>query len=299
MSSKLSINQNQCINCKICVSTCPAKVFAATDNKVSIQQQKELFCINCGDCISVCPKEAISNSEIAAEDFQKDNINFQPEIFLDFLKFRRSVRSYKSNTLSEYEKNYLEQIASFVPKGGHTQSIRNTGIVIVENNDLIEKITDYTYEYMSELKKKLSSVWMKIPKAFSTSFRDNIDSTIKRIELALSAKEQNINLLTYNSPSLILLHCEKNNPISRENLTVMQYQLMLGAEALNLGTCFLGWVSFAMQSYKVKKSDKLKIIYDLLKIPGGRELSGVFSIGQKTTLYRKPKARGNAEVTVI
>jgi len=32
------------------------------------------------------------------------------------------------------------QITSFVSKDGHTHSIRNTGIVIVENKEVIEKI---------------------------------------------------------------------------------------------------------------------------------------------------------------
>ena len=89
----------------------------------------------------------------------------------------------------------------------------------------------------------------------------------------------NINMLTYDAPNLVILHNEKSSPISKDNLIIMEYQLMLGAEALNLGTCFLGWVSFAMQSFRAKKSYKLKEIYKTLKIPSDRQISGVFSIG--------------------
>lgn len=140
---------------------------------------------------------------------------------------------------------------------------------------------------------------MQIPKAFNVNFRDSINGTIERIDLILKAKEANLNMLTYDSPNIILLHCEKNSPISRENLTVMEYQLMLCAEALGLGTCFLGWLSFALQSYRIKKSHKLESIYKSLNIPHGREIVGVFSIGKKIPGYKKLKSRDNVGVTTI
>ena len=73
-------------------------------------------------------------------------------------------------------------MASLTPRGGHTKSIRNTSIVIIENEELIKNITEYTYEYMYILKKRLSSVWVNIAKAFNSSFRNGIDNTIERID---------------------------------------------------------------------------------------------------------------------
>lgn len=297
--SELRIHQGDCISCGICVGTCPAKVFKKCDNHVLIDSRNEIFCINCGDCTSVCPKEAIKSENLFTEEVHDDYINLKPEQLLNFFKIRRTVRSYKPVNLSVYEKDYLAQVAALTPKGGHTQSIRNTGIIIVENKELIEKIIDYTYEYIYALKKKISSVWVGIPKAFNPLFRDNINNTMERIDSILKAKEQNINMLTYDSANLVLLHNENNSPISRENLTIMEYQLMLGAEVLNLGTCFLGWVSFAMQSYKVGKSNELKLIYDMLGIPKGREISGVFSIGRKNSNYKKLKVRDKATINSI
>jgi len=114
----------------------------------------------------------------------------------------------------------------------------------------------------------------------------------------LEAHEDNINILTYNTPNLIVLHAEEDNPVAQENLTVMEYQLMLGAEGLNLGTCFLGWVSFALQSFKLNRTDKLKEIYETLEIPNNRKIFSVFSIGRKKANYRKLKSRKNIDITV-
>lgn len=299
VNDKLFIDHNQCINCGLCVITCPAQIFVMCNNNVNINKQNESFCINCGDCVSACPREAIKNTDVFTENLHEAYINLKPEQLLNFFRVRRTVRSYKKNALSTDEKEYLAQIASVVPRGGHTPSVRDTGIVIVENMELVEKITEYTYEYLYELKKKLSSIWISIPKRFNQTFRASINSTIERIDLVLKAKEQKVNMITYNSPTLILLHSEKNSPISQENLTIMEYQLMLGAETLNLGTCFLGWVSFAMQSFRIRKSNNLKKIYEMLKIPADREIYSVFSIGQKNTKYRKLKSRKNISLLTI
>ncbi len=252
--------------------------------------------MECGDCISVCPQDAIINSNLFSEKMKEDDISLGPEQLLNFMKSRRSIRSYNLTNLSEYEKEYLAKMASLTPRGGHTKSIRNTSIVIIENEELIKNITEYTYEYMYILKKRLSSVWVNIAKAFNSSFRNGLDNTIERIDLILKAKGDNINMLTYDAPNLVILHNEKSSPISKDNLNIMEYQLMLGAEALNLGTCFLGWVSFAMQSFRAKKSYKLKEIYKTLEIPSDRQISGVFSIGQKKGRYRKIKGRGETAI---
>jgi polyferredoxin len=53
----IRINRTQCINCKICLKTCPT--FSINEN--SRAQGKPLFnCTKCGKCIDTCPKRAIS-----------------------------------------------------------------------------------------------------------------------------------------------------------------------------------------------------------------------------------------------
>lgn len=293
--SKLIFEQQKCIGCGLCVKTCPAKVLIKAGNYVTVDASKDIFCLNCGDCISVCPNDAIKDSTLSSVDYVNSN-SLDPDKLLSFFKRRRSIRSYKPEKLSEKDKEYLSTIASLAPRGGHTESIRNTGIIIIEDETLIEEIVDYTYEYINALKLKLTSIWIKIPKLLNTSFRNNINGTINRIDLILKAKEHNLNMLTYSCPNLVILHNEIKSPISKENLTIMEYQLMLGAEVLNLGTCFLGWVSFALQSYNVRQSKRFHKLYNLLEIPESREVSGVFSIGKRMSSYKKVKTKDSTVI---
>lgn len=295
---KLFIDANKCTNCGVCTSVCPAKIFAKSENGVFINKCREKFCMNCGDCISVCPTGAAKNTDVLTESLNNKPC-IEPSQLEYFLKKRRSIRSYKDEVLSENEKQYLSQVACLSPRGGHTQLIRNTEVVIIENKELLGHLLEYTYWYLESLNKKFSSLWIKIPKAFSPSLRDNINSTCNKIEQILAAKSENINMLTYDAPSLILLHSEKGNPISRENLTIMEYQIMLGAEALDLGTCFLGWISMALKGFQVKNSKELKALFFKLGIPENREILSAFSIGKKNAKYRNVKVRNEMKFKTV
>jgi hypothetical protein len=52
-------------------------------------------------------------------------------------------------------------------------------------------------------------------------------------------------------------------------------------------------MSFAMQSFMIKRNKELGKLYDLLGIAKDREILGVFSIGQKRSKYIKLKSREN------
>lgn len=295
---KIKIDNDNCINCKSCINICPARVFISSGNKTEVNNHNLKYCINCGDCISVCPEEAVINENSDAKELNNSKLGYDFEQLLSFLEKRRSVRSYKPGNLSKEEKQYLSKVASLVPRGGHTKSVRNTEIIIIENEELINEITNYSYQYLKLLKKKLTSFWLTIPKLFNNTLKESLNNTVGRINLTLEAHEDNINMLTYNAPNLIVLHAAEGNPVVEKNITVMEYQLMLGAEGLSLGTCFLGWVSFALQSFKLNRTDKLKEIYEKLEIPDNRKIFSVFSIGRKKVNYKKLKSREDKDIKV-
>ncbi len=297
LKQKLFIDNEKCIKCGICASVCPAKIFDKNEYGVAINKIRERYCMNCGDCASVCPMGTVKNNDV--QIFYDNKPFLETSQIIDFLKRRRSIRSYKDEALSDNEKRILAEVACLSPRGGHTKAIRNTEFIIVESKESLIQLIEYTYKYLEKFYTKLASFWMKIPKAFNSTLSDSIDNTCERIGHILAAKSESINMVTYDAPSLILLHSEKGNPISKENLTIMEYQIMLGAETLNLGTCFLGWVSFALQSFQVKKSKELKEIYTKLGIPENREILSAFSIGKKKAEYRNVKVRDKMEFTTV
>jgi NAD-dependent dihydropyrimidine dehydrogenase PreA subunit len=54
---KVTIDEEKCINCKTCVSTCPMGVYEDNGDKVVVGKEDE--CIACMGCVAACPVEAI------------------------------------------------------------------------------------------------------------------------------------------------------------------------------------------------------------------------------------------------
>jgi NAD-dependent dihydropyrimidine dehydrogenase PreA subunit len=54
---KVTLDDEKCINCKTCISTCPMGVYEDQGDKVVVSKQDD--CIACMGCVGACPVEAI------------------------------------------------------------------------------------------------------------------------------------------------------------------------------------------------------------------------------------------------
>ena len=54
---KVTLDQEICINCKTCISTCPMGVYEDKGDTVEVVNEDE--CIACMGCVPACPVEAI------------------------------------------------------------------------------------------------------------------------------------------------------------------------------------------------------------------------------------------------
>jgi NAD-dependent dihydropyrimidine dehydrogenase PreA subunit len=57
MNMPVIVDQDTCIGCEACVSTCPVEALSMNDDG---KAEASDACIDCGACISSCPVEAIS-----------------------------------------------------------------------------------------------------------------------------------------------------------------------------------------------------------------------------------------------
>jgi len=54
---KVIIDKVSCINCNLCLTSCPALILKKEPDGIIISD--ESCCDNCGECIESCPTEAI------------------------------------------------------------------------------------------------------------------------------------------------------------------------------------------------------------------------------------------------
>ena len=55
----ITVNQEKCIKCGICVNECPEQVLKIGEN--GPEEICSENCIACGHCVAICPREAIDN----------------------------------------------------------------------------------------------------------------------------------------------------------------------------------------------------------------------------------------------
>ena len=301
----MEIIYDRCINCNLCLKACPAKVFQSDGQYVWMDQQNKKYCLNCNDCVSVCPRDAIYKDDVADAGVEGNvlgrDYSCNPEQFLNVVLNIRPIRNFVPQNLTQPEKEYLFRLAALPPRYGLGGETPDTGIILVENGELLAAIEQYTYHYLLALKKNMSSVWQVIPNLLNAGLRRNIKTTLSKINRLIEAYQKQINLLTFHAPNLLLFHSERKNRDAGENLTIMGYQLMLGANVLDLGSCFLHWVSLSLQPTLVKPSAELEAIYRKLSIPNNREIRSVLAVGKPQVSYRKlyPREENLKPVTIL
>ncbi|MEJ2047357.1 MAG: nitroreductase family protein [Dehalococcoidia bacterium] len=85
----------------------------------------EEICIRCGHCVAVCPTASLSHREMSIEKCPP----IQKELHLSitqceqFLRARRSIRTYKEQSVPKNELLKLIHLARFAPTGHNSQSV--------------------------------------------------------------------------------------------------------------------------------------------------------------------------------
>lgn len=119
----IRIDKEKCMGCGQCVRDCFPGEIKIENNKAV---PKDYNCIECGHCIAVCPRNAIILENYRMEDvIELDVIDTQidPEVYLNHLKSRRSIRQFKNVPVSENELKMILNAGRYSPTGGNLQNV--------------------------------------------------------------------------------------------------------------------------------------------------------------------------------
>lgn len=122
------IDQDKCIGCGLCAHDCPANEVILDDKKAQI---KNANCIKCGHCIAICPKQAVYTDEYDMHEvkvYNKDSFSVDADNFLNFIKFRRSIRRFLAKDVEPDKLQKILDAGRFAPTGGNRQNVSYTVI---------------------------------------------------------------------------------------------------------------------------------------------------------------------------
>lgn len=268
-----NINKEKCIACKQCINDCPAKTISLQDEKAEIDNSK---CLKCGHCIAICPVEAVSTDEYNMNDvksYDKESFTVESENYLNFIKFRRSVRKFKNQPVEK------EKLLKIIEAGRYTQTSTNSQdvsyIVLTEKLDEFKELAfkslkqkgEYILANMTpetEYLRRYATIWLHLYDLYK---KDPIAN----------------DTLFFNAPAVIFVVSKTplNGGLVSANMANM-------VETLGLGTFFSGFSTVAMQDNKE--------LMNLIGLDDSKHLISSLVIGYPAVKYKRTVPRKNASV---
>ncbi len=259
----ITVNQDKCIKCGLCVNECPERVLELSENGPKEICGEE--CISCGHCVAICPREAIDNikTPLANQTSSKKFPKLSPEEAENFLRSRRSIRSYKETPVPREKLIDLVNIAHFAPSGHNLQGISYT---IIDNRKILDKAVKIVIEEFEKV---------------------NVS-----IEFTKPYREKGIDTILRGASSLVLATADSNFPRGRENSILSLTYLELYAPTLGLGSCWAGMFE------RIAMKDNSPLL-KLFNIPENKKITGAIMVGYPKYAYPRLVDKNPLEVTFI
>ncbi len=287
----ITIDESRCNRCGICVPICVRKILRLGENAVEVTDP--LLCMDCGHCKAVCPTDAPSLSS-GNEQFEpvptQDEIS-APAPFLRFLRRRRSLRKYQKRTVEKEKLDWIIQAGRYAPTGGNRQNFEFT---VVSGRKTLDEVCTLAIGSLQERGKRVREIFerhrvLKEPIPEGVLSQEVYPSVWDRIA---KVWEQGVDQLLHGAPGLILVHTKQGaNPNPEPDAAIAADHMVLMAETLGLGTCYIGFLVWALES-----SIPLQ---KLLQIPADHRVCMAFVLGYPDVRYLRLTARRPAKVNWI
>ena len=200
------------------------------------------FCINCGQCVSICPTDAINIVKNKENPVKYDkNTAIAATQAEQFLKTRRSVRTFKDKTIPRSDIEKILSITKWIPTASNKQKLK---WLVIESPDSIYELARLTVEWINknDISKEIVEQW-----------------------------EKGEDLILRKAPALIIVLGQKDNYWSGAEAGIALTYLELFAHANNLGTCWAGYFTRAVNHFAP--------LEDYLDLPEGYKVFGSVMIG--------------------
>lgn len=158
---------------------------------------------------------------------------------------RRSVRNYSSKQIKNSDMDLILKSGLYAPSAHNQQTWHFT---VIQDKEIINNLNQAAKEEM-----------LKPEYEYLKKF----------------AEDENFNLF-YNAPSVIIVSGEKSALAPHIDCAAAIQNMLIAAESLNIGTCWIGLVT------PLFKSEKAPELITQFSIPSGYELYYAVSVGYKT-----------------
>lgn len=229
-----SVNHT-CIKCGLCVELCPAKIIEMTGGDVPhVEAEREKSCIRCGQCVSFCPKSCCFLNFQPTEDRVVVDANLMPSLRSSemLLRSRRSVRSYKEESLPKELMLRLLETARYAPSASNSQPVR---WVITDTRANTLKLGEFVADHFDKLVKT------------AEQSPEGVKGKTIVLRHVVSEWKQGRDMIFRSAPQLAVAIVPKSHPFPEDGAIALTY-LELAAHAHGVACCWGGFFTMASRN---------------------------------------------------
>mgnify|MGYP000176748619 CR=1 FL=1 len=266
------INEQTCNQDGICVAACPAGIIEMQKGEYPAPVTgAEDICIRCGHCVAVCPTGSLSHSEMSmgkCPQVQKE-LDLSLEQGEQFLRARRSIRTYKEKSVPENELLKLIELARYAPTGHNSQSVE---WLVLGNKDELKHLAGIIADWMRWMLNNMSEVALSL-----------------QMDRAIRGWEKGVDTILRGAPTVIVAHAAKNDMFAPTSSTIALSYLELAATGMGLGCCWAGYFNAAATTFPPMTK--------ALLLPEGHQCMGSMMVGYPKFRYHRLPLRKSPEIT--
>ena len=271
--SLFTVDPKKCKRDGLCVAECPGLLIEIIGEEgfPTPIGEAETLCINCGHCVSVCPHGAISLRNLDPKDCLtvRKELDLSPDQAEQFLRSRRSIRSYKKKQVPRDLLTRVIEIARYGPTGSNLQPVH---WLVIEDTKEVKRLTGLVADWQRK------------------QIQEGTDELLNaRLERLVRAWDQGIDRICRNAPHLIVAHGLSDLPATQSSCIIALTYLELAAKSFGLGTCWAGYFNTAANSYPP--------LLEALALPPGHLPYGAMMIGYPKYNYPRIPPRNKPRIT--
>ncbi len=258
------VDKEKCNRDGLCVAACPAGLIKLKGVVPTLIDRAEEMCINCGHCVAICPSGALSHRAMMPDQCPpiRKGLMISPEQAEQFLRARRSIRSYEKESVDRELLTKIIQIASYAPTASNSQPVR--WLVIHDSNE-VQRLVGIAIDWMRSLAKENP-----------------------RLGGIVSAWDAGIDIIGRNAPHVIVTYAREGNSMAAGDCAIAMTYLELAAFSLGVGACWAGFFNGALNSWPPMR--------EALELPEGHVSYQAILLGYPKYKYRRIPLRNEPQI---
>jgi nitroreductase/NAD-dependent dihydropyrimidine dehydrogenase PreA subunit len=257
------VDRERCAACGTCAEICHTRCMTVSRDSVDIDYP---LCSTCGQCVAICPSGALS--WLGNEPRELDTAKVPDyDSLLELLKARRTTRRYRDEPVPPDELEKVLRTARLAPT-----NVYDFEYVVITDRRVIRELEEICLRQVRMVNRlvygwPLFHLWKSITPA------------INDIDRLKTKRTKGRSSMFHGAPVMVLLTAHRWVAHAEASAQYSMYNMILGAQALGLGTCISGaGRMFLSRSGRVK---------DLLGIPKDKTVFGVLLIGVPDVRWKR------------